>query len=172
MTMPGNPLEKLFADAQPPESLRERVLRDAMPAANGRPRWQMVLGLAAALALAFFGGRATAGTDPEAEGSQYVLLLYEGPGYRDDRPLQETVAEYSRWADSLRGQRLLARAHKLDDRQLALSRTQPVQAEVPAVSEPTGMFIVRADTPDIATAIAQTSPHLKYGGRVVLRKLL
>ena len=172
MTMPGNPLEKLFDDAVPPPSLRDRVLRDAMPPLKQRARWRMALALAAALVLAFMGGRATRGAAGETEGSQYLLLLYEGAGYRDDRPLQETVAEYARWADSLQGQRLLTRAHKLDEEQLALLNTQPAVAEVPTASEPTGLFIVRAESSAEAAAIARTSPHLKYGGRIVLRKLL
>jgi hypothetical protein len=172
MTMPGNPLEKLFDSAAPPPSLRDRVLRDAMPPLKKRPRWQVALALAAALLLAFMGGRATRGESGEAEGAQYLLLLYEGAGYRDDRPMQETVAEYARWADSLRGRRLLTRAHKLDDGQLALLRAQPAVAEAPTESEPTGLFIVRAESPEDAAAIARTSPHLKYGGRIVLRKLL
>ena len=170
--MSGNPLEKLFDSAAPPPSLRDRVLRDAMPPLKKRARWLVALALAAALLLAFMGGRATRGESAEAEGSQYLLLLYEEVGYRDDRPVQETVAEYARWADSLRGHRLLTRAHKLDEEQMALFRTQPAMAEVPAMSEPTGLFIVRAGSSDEAAAIARTSPHLKYGGRIVLRKLL
>ena len=172
MTMPGNPLEKLFDAAAPPAALRDRVLRDAMPPQKPRSRWQVALALAAALMLAFMGGRATREGGGEAEGAQYLLLLYEGAGYRDDRPMQETVAEYARWADSLRGRRLLTRAHKLDEPQVALRGTQPARAEVPAESEPTGLFIVRAESPDDATAIARTSPHLRYGGRILVRKLL
>lgn len=172
MIMPGNPLEKLFDDAAPPPSLRDRVLRDAMPPLRKRVKWQVAMALAAALVLAFMGGRATRGQGGEATGSQYLLLLYEGAGYRDDRPMQETVAEYARWADSLRGRRLLTRAHKLDEQQLALLGAQPAREEAPTQSEPTGLFIVRAESAAEAAAIARTSPHLKYGGRIVLRRLL
>lgn len=172
MTSQGNPLEKLFEDAMPSSSLRDRVLRVALPPAKRRLGWQSVLALAALLLLAFLGGRATRGVGGEPEGSQYLLLLYEESEYRDDRPIQETVAEYRRWADSLRGRRLLTRAHRLDDRRLALLAQQPAEGRAVTASDPTGLFIVRADSPDSAAAIAQTSPHLKYGGTIVLRRLL
>lgn len=169
--MRENPLEKLFDDAAPPASLRDRVLRSTHPLAQRRVRWGVALGMAAMLALAFLGGRATRATGDGA-GPQYLLLLYEGAEYRDDRPPQETVAEYRRWADSLRQQRLLTSAHKLDDQRLSLLQQQPVEVGRPAPSDPTGMFVVRADSPDAAAAIARTSPHLRYGGRIVVRRLL
>jgi hypothetical protein len=118
--------------------------------------------MAAMLMLAFLGGRATRAG--EAGGTQYLLLLYdEGAGYRDDRPVQETVAEYGRWADSLRRENLLTRAHKLDDQRLSLLGREPVEAGRMTASDPTGMFIVRADSPEAATAIARTSPRTAGG---------
>lgn len=170
--MQEKPLERLFADATPPASLRDRVIHDVIPTGKRRAPWKPALALVAMLVLAFLSGRATRGVGMESEGSQYLLLLYEGAEYRDDRPMQETVAEYSRWADSLRERRLLTRAHKLDDPTLALLQGRAHESSTITSSDPTGFFIVRADSRDSAAAIAQTSPHLKYGGKIVLRRLL
>lgn len=169
--MRENPLERLFDDAIPPASLRDRVLRSSHPPVQRRTRWGVALAMAAMLTLAFLGGRATRAAGDGA-GPQYLLLLYEGAEYRDDRPTQETVAEYGRWADSLRQERLLTSAHKLDDQRVSLLRRQQVAVEPSAPSDPTGMFVVRAGSFDAAAAIARTSPHLKYGGRIVLWRLL
>jgi hypothetical protein len=170
MTMQENPLEKLYDDATPPASLRDRVLR-ATAHGKRRPVWQVALALAAMLMLAFLGGRATVSSRGEAEGPQYLLLLYEGAEYRDDRPVLDIVAEYRRWADSLQGQQVLTRAHRLDDTRLALVQGGPVEEGATTSADPTGLFIVRASSRDAAEAIARTSPHLNYGGRIVLRRL-
>ena len=100
---------------------------------------------------------------------EYLLLLYEGAGYRDDRPVNEIVGEYRRWADSLRAADALTSAGKLSDERLALRAASSERPEPATTTDPTGYFIIRARQAGDAEAIARTAPHLKYGGLVVLR---
>lgn len=163
-------LQRLFEGASPPSSLRQRVLASAHVRRPGRRRTLAALAFAATLLVGFIAGRMT-DRIPAAADPQYLILLYEGAGYRDDRPQQETVAEYRRWADSLRREQLLAQAHKLDDERILMARDANPSVGRASMGDPTGLFIVRAESRDRAMTIAGTSPHLKYGGEVVVRRL-
>jgi hypothetical protein len=105
---------------------------------------------------------ASGGSDPRPT---FLLLLYEDAGYRDDRPTREIVVEYGAWADSLRREGELVMAEKLSD---AHVNVPPAKAVGASHRIPTGLFIVRARSLDEATTVAESSPHLKYGGRILL----
>jgi hypothetical protein len=123
---------------------------------TGRRVGALALGAAAALAVALL--RPWSHSPPAATpGASYMLLLYEDSAYRAPGPGQEgeRVAEYRQWADSLRGVGRLERAAELDG-------AGPV----------TGFFIVRAETEAEAARLARACPHVKYGGRVEVRRLI
>lgn len=97
------------------------------------------------------------GASPANAEAAYMLLLYEDSAYRAPAPGHEgeRVAEYRRWADSLRGVGRLERA-----------------AELGGAGAVTGFFIVRAESEAEATRVARACPHVKYGGRVEVRRLI
>jgi hypothetical protein len=173
--MSDNPLESLARDAKPSPALRRRV-EDTLRRRghlSGAPASWRVMGLAASLLVAaglgFGAGRLTSSTRPP-EGRQYLLLLREDSTYRDDRPIGDIVGEYGRWADSLRRQDLLISAEKLGDEKATV--VLPAAALPGAAESPTtGFFVVRASNLDAARAIAAASPHVKYGGRIVVRSI-
>lgn len=124
--------------------------------------------LAAALVLGFVAGRANV-SSPGGD-ARYLLLLYEDSRYRDDRPVAEIVGEYARWADSLRRRGALVLGEKLASATVTLHR----EGATESTGDPglaTGFFIVRAESDGQARAIAETSPHLRYGGRIELRAI-
>jgi hypothetical protein len=96
----------------------------------------------------------------------FLLLLYEDAGYRDDRPVREIVAEYGAWADSLRRVGVLVLAEKLTNTHVTLPETKVAGAAPHQV--PTGFFVVRAVSVDQAVSLASSSPHLRYGGRILV----
>jgi hypothetical protein len=177
-----------FGDREVPAALERRVhesLRSAgliQPADASRPRRALAgVALLAAVVASFLVGRMTAGgangrhpepltSHPErSEGSAvavtppaFLFLLYEGPSYRDDRPVREIVAEYGGWADSLRRSGVLVLGEKLGDTSTVVGpgRRPP--------ETPTGLFIVRAANIGAAAAVASTSPHVRQGGHVFL----
>ena len=171
--MSDSPLRDAHASAEPTPALRERVVSTLRQQGHlvGRrsssvaARLPWIGALAAALLLGFLAGRARIGG--EAPGNRYLMLLYEDAGYRDDRPVQDIVSEYARWADSLDRAGALVAGEKLADPVYEVVSGGGVAESSGAA--PTGLFIVRAGSAEAATAIARGSPHIKYGGRIVVR---
>jgi hypothetical protein len=123
---------------------------------TGRRLGVLAVGAAATLAIAVLRPWSH-GAPPATVGASYMLLLYEDSAYRAPALGHEgeRVAEYRRWADSLRGVGRLERAAELD-----------------GVGAVTGFFIVRAESDAEATRVARACPHVKYGGRVEVRRLI
>ena len=174
--MSDNPLDSFARDAKPSPALQRRVedtLRQRGHLSGARSSWR-TFGLAASLLVAaglgFGAGRLTP-SSPSHDGRQYLLLLREDSSYRDDRPIADIVREYGRWADSLRTQDLLIAAEKLGDEEVSVM--SPTASVVPQLQESptTGFFLVRAVNLEAARAIAAGSPHVKYGGRIVVRSI-
>jgi hypothetical protein len=102
----------------------------------------------------------------------FVLLLYEDSGFSAVRPDAELVAEYSAWAANLEREGNLVLGEKLSDASLVVEpggiRTAS-GIEQSAAGRLTGLFVIRASGRDAALEIARSCPHLRYGGRVVVR---
>ena len=172
--MNDSPRPNPFGDREPPTALGERISRTLRAndlVATQAPRYARQGLRAAALILAIAGAfwmgsqqrSAAVAEDPRP---QFLVLLYEDSTYRDDRPVREIVAEYAGWADSLRRDRALVLGEKLGNG----------HNEIPAlatrdIDHPTGLFIVRARDLQQATALAQTSPHVRYGGHLVVHAI-
>jgi hypothetical protein len=174
--MSDNPLEDFTRGSEPSPALRRRVehtLGARGLIAESPTSWKRVA-LAASIVIAaglgFAAGRVQR-TAPAHDGPQFLLLLREDSTYRDDRPVGDIVREYGRWADSLRRNEQLVLAEKLGDERADVVDPQtdfrPDQGESPT----TGFFLVRAPDLEAARAIAAASPHVKYGGRVVIRSV-
>jgi hypothetical protein len=185
-TEPQDPARHLAGGVEPSPALKQEVLQTlrarGLLAPVPRPRRAVVRTLASTAAgLALFaagvavgGRRSPAAPDPRP---RFALLLYEDAAFRPAVSHRELVAEYSAWADSLRGQRALVMGEELDSAEAAvLVGTGGVVTWSPGDVESVagrlaGFFIVRASTTEDALAIARRCPHLKYGGRVALRRL-
>jgi hypothetical protein len=183
---PEDPARGLAGGIEPPQALKRRVLHTlrargiiAPPARPGRAITRILVYAAAALVLfaggALVGGRRSApAADPRP---RFALFLYEDAAFRPTVSHHALVAEYSAWADSLRRQNTLVMGEELDQEDAAVLvgsgsavTVSPGDVET-AVGSLTGLFIVRASSGEEAFALAQQCPHLKYGGRVALRRL-
>jgi hypothetical protein len=104
-------------------------------------------------------------------GDRYLLLLREDASYDRGGSETERVAEYRDWAMGLRREGRLEKGEKLAEESLPLPAGG---AASPAVGSETvaGFFVIRADTPAQAAAIANTCPHLRYGGRIEVRRIV
>ena len=100
-------------------------------------------------------------SQPEAaaapSGPRFVLLLHETPSTRSSGvPEQVLIEEYRNWARSVHaGGR-------------AISGEKLKAAEDETLS---GFFIVEAPTVEAARAIADSCPHVSYGGRIEVREI-
>ena len=174
--MPDDQLPNVFDDVKPPEFLRARVIATLKsvgalsPGGRRVPRAaRSAAVLAAALIAGFLLGRVE--RVGASEVPRYLLLLYEDSTYRDDRPVEQIIAEYARWADSLRTAGALEAGEKLADRHVELAPAGAPARSPEEQGTPTGFFIVRAEDASVAREIASSSPHVRHGGRIVLHPI-
>jgi len=192
----------LEREAPPPAGAEERVVAELAsrgafagrpgtsrgPNISRSPRARVSAAAAtAAAALLVFGagivvgrsagsGRApaasSAGIAPaDAASPRFALfLLDEPPGGAAEET--ERVAEYKRWASSLPGGGRVVSGEKLGDEARLLSPAAPVSTAADPASALRGYFVIRA--PDLARAleVARTCPHLKRGGRILVRPIV
>lgn len=152
-------------DIDPPERLERRVV-DALRARGlvrpSRRRRAARAALAAAAGLLLFAGGFVAGASrPDAvrpAGSpRFLLLLHETAATASlGIPERVLVDEYGDWA-----RRVSADGHAMRGEKL---RAEPGQTL-------SGFFIVEAPSRDAAEAIAASSPHVRYGGRIDVREI-
>jgi hypothetical protein len=178
-------LGRLPHEAEPPARLEQATV--AALTARGllrrpRRRFNGALALAASvlifaggLAIGRFGGYTAPA--PLVDGRpRFALFLYEGPEYDQPAPggMDERVEEYVAWASAERTGGTVEGGEKLKDGDdIAI---EP-DGSTGAVSSPsgearlTGYFLIRAADQRTAFEIARSCPHLRYGGRVVLREI-
>lgn len=123
----------------------------------------------------------------ESSGEQFLLLLYEDAGFdTGDRTAAEVVEEYAAWAGSLAERGLLVAGEQLGPEGLVVEPGDPrageprageaVAADEAPLRGPGGVlggyFVVRAGDYEEARALAADSPHLRYGGRIVVRRIV
>jgi len=112
---------------------------------------------------------------PAPSGSRFVLLLYLGAEYQatDAAGDRAREAEYGAWIRSLARAGHATMGEKLAWGGIELRPNRP-PVELTPVQTPDaarGFFIIVAADEQAALAIAETCPHLKYGGRVVVRPI-
>jgi hypothetical protein len=171
--------EPLNDEKRPPPGLKHRVITSLRSAGLLRAApwrgWQP-FAWAAVVVAAFAAGYASksvTGTESApAMGDRYALLLYSDSTFRSDGSAAERVAEYTEWARSLRARNRLELGERLRDSARVVSNGGEVSSG-PRDESPlgvmAGMFIINASGMADAVALAATCPHVKYGGRIVVR---
>lgn len=112
--------------------------------------------------------------------AQYLLLLHERPATPDamsPEEMQRVIEEYRTWSQSMGQTGKLVGGHKLTDeggRTLSgweneFSVTDGPWAEAKEVIG--GLFHINARDYDEAARLSASCPHLKYGGRIELRRI-
>lgn len=182
-------LRSLPRDLPPPPHLERRLLTRLRhqrlvhrPGSTGTRR---VLGLAASLALfavGFATGRQTTagGPDPSSEvlsvrssGSQVLMLLYEDSAFSPPRSGPDLAREYGEWwTASLRSPSGILWADRLSawDTIVEGGGSRPHEV-TPPIGSLAGFFLVTVADRQEAVRVAAGSPHVRYGGRIVLREV-
>ena len=195
-------IDDLPREMQPPAALEDRVTRRlalrGLLAAGGRPgarhtgggglglRWGGLAAAAALLSLAtgFLVGRASSHAPATgaaaAVPSQYALLLYETEGY--DAPVGAEglvrYREYSRWVAEARRRGQFVTGEDLAVEHgwvMAPGPERPLLRPGTATDSPaalSGIFLITASEPEQALALAESLPHLRHGGQVVVQPVL
>ena len=129
-----------------------------------------MLGTAAAL-LAIgvaIGARASGSRSAEAGLPRYVLFL-EGADSLSPEEESRRVAEYKSWARRVAGEGHLVSGEKLRPEVLRLGNTTDSGAN--GGESVRGYFVIAARDDREALEIARGCPHLRHGGRIVVRPI-
>jgi hypothetical protein len=170
-------LERLRQEVAPPPEMEAglvaRLEREGL--ISRRPvsrRWLAPLAVAAAAGLFALGGYWSRAPERPA-GPRYVLFVEVGPGQAvTGDALLSRIREYRDWSVRMR-----ASGHGLGGEKLAgggWSLEGDSAQDLPPRSdgfETGGYFLLQARDDAEALEIARTHPHLKHGGRMVLRRI-
>jgi hypothetical protein len=104
---------------------------------------------------------------------QYLLTLYEDSTFSPRSPISDLVREYGAWADSLRGLGRLVIGEKLGagPGTVVSEELEDHPESMGAMGSAEGVFVIAAASEEEALAIARSMPHLRHGGRIVLRRI-
>jgi hypothetical protein len=111
---------------------------------------------------------------------QYILFLHERPADNSalsPDEIQRVIKEYQAWSESMGKAGKMVGGHKLTDEGGRLlsgwdrqfSVTDGPWAEAKEVIG--GLFHIHAEDYDEAAKLSASCPHLKYGGRIELRRV-
>jgi hypothetical protein len=156
------------------EALRSRALIGGRRRTRRRAVFIQIAALAAAVLVGVWIGQMRS-SRPAPSGSRFVLLLYLGAEYQATDAAGDAAreAEYGAWIRSLARAGHATMGEKLAWGGIELRpNRRPVElTPVPTPEAARGFFIIVAADEQAALAIAETCPHLKYGGRVVVRPI-
>ncbi len=172
--------ERLDPHLAPPAGSEDQSvmgLQSAGMIPSRKRRRAVVLGFGVAAAAALFGAGLAIGllagagklrAAQPAGSPRFILFLFGDPTVTVDAERDRT-AEYKKWASELRrGQFIAGETLSIGGHHLGSPPSDPRGAEG---SELRGYFVIEA--PDLvrATEVARTCPHLRHGGRILVRPI-
>jgi hypothetical protein len=109
-----------------------------------------------------------------------MLLLHDNPkefAGHTQKQMESVMAEYQAWGQRLAAEGRLVASHKLTEeggRQVAKRGSEILVTDGPFAEAKEvlgGYYIVKAASYDEAVEIAKAGPHLRYNGRIEVRKV-
>jgi hypothetical protein len=166
----GGPEQSPYLEDRVVEALRTRRL---LTRARSTPK-RLAAAVAAGLILFLVGalaGRSWPAPNPRPAGSRFILFLDDPKGRDQDAEESSRVREYSAWAREQRAAGRLIGGEKLEPTALAMEGEATPVASSGDASMVGGYFVVVADDLAGAVAVARTCPHLRHGGRIIIRPI-
>lgn len=176
-----NALKGARADYAPPPNLEVRIRKELRRRGLlvGPPvwrNWRLVAALAAVMLAFAFGTQWRSLFQSAKPQPRFMLLLYEDAStWKGASEGQAKLAkEYRAWAQMLERTGALVTADELDKSAAVLTTTglQGTSAILEQNGQPDGFFLISARNQSEALEIARTCPHLRYGGSVVVQKVV
>ncbi len=167
---------KDFEDTQPlPDHLEHQVvqtLRQKGLIAPGRSRSIRRWGVGLAASIVFFllgfyvNASLTTANDGYLTEFNYMLLLHEDDQFIAGNP-EQRFQEYAQWMGGIYEKGL-----KIDGQELARkgANVHPIISNKSHFT--TGYFLLKASSLKEAQAIAQSCPHVKYGGQIEIKPII
>ena len=183
--------EALPREKVPSSLLEERVVQSLKQSGLLRPdrkHWRLSaprIGMAVAASLLFFvlGGAAAmkwlSSPPQKTNAPEFMLVLRQTPEQSKHGSAEEELRiakEYGNWARQLTEQGVLADGEKLKDeaRILSVVDGRPVASASPVDQNRMGIagyFLIKAQDYEQAIKVAESCPHLKYGGMIEVRQI-
>jgi hypothetical protein len=169
---PPDGIDALPAILAPPAVLEDQVMAGLQARGfirRGRRRWVDAAAAAALVAVGVGLGTQWARPGDDVRPA-YLLLLYPGPAAGpalDPRAEAAAAREYGAWAGRLRAEGRAITGERL----AAGADTVPEAAPGGDGAVLQGFFVVSAQSAAEAAQIARTSPHVAWGGTVVVRAI-
>ena len=160
-------------DGVPPRGLEETTVAALRERGLVRPPKRRLMAVAALVAMAAalvvaVGWSVTHRSVAPPSSPRFVLLLYAGTDPVAGAP-DARRREYSQWARDVSAGGTAISGEELSEE----AREIPAPAGAPPGGLlPRGFFLVSAPDLDAAERIASTCPHLKYGGRIVIKRVV
>ena len=171
-----NDLARLRTRPLPPDALQSRVLEAARTAGLiRRSACRTRLAQLAASVLLLLAGAATGRMLPPRDApsastqvpARYLLLLADDVEPAPDGGTRG--GEYAEWARDLSARGIAVDGEELGEQSALVGSKGARFAELASVG---GYFLIEADSDAAAAALARTCPHVKYGGSVIIRKVV
>jgi hypothetical protein len=167
-------------DGVPPRGLEETTVAALRERGLVRPPQRRMMTVAALVAMAAALAVAVGWSvthrsvaPPSSSSPRFVLLLYAGTDPVAGTP-DTRRQEYSQWARdvSAGGTAISGEELSEDARDVPGPPSGAPAGAPPAGPLPRGFFVVSAPDLDAAERIASTCPHLRYGGRIVIKRVV
>jgi len=165
----------------PPEKLERKILTSLkskgeikeMAKTNFAKTISLSFAVILLIAASFIIGKRSA-IVPNAESKNlYAMFLYNNNVSGEDE--EQKINEYHEWLVNLKAQGKTAKGDKLEDNGMFVNKTEDQIAinnvEFNNSEFISGYFIIEAADYDEMLAIAKECPHVKYGGKVQIRKI-
>lgn len=175
-----DPIDALRSHPHPPPELEDRVVTAVRSAGGMRSRpspgrmWFIAVAATAIFAAGVGAGRTwlMPTTDAPAGRTRYLLLLAG-----DVAPAANGSSrseEYSDWARTVHAAGVTIRGAELSPvaKLVGAEGSATAARDLTALESVGGYFIVEVETEADAVRLAESCPHVKYGGAIQIRKLL
>jgi len=103
---------------------------------------------------------------PPPSSPRFVLLLYAGAGPIAGAP-DTRRQEYAQWARDISSRGIAISGEELSEEARQVGSSAPAAGDLPR-----GFFVVSAADLETAEQIAATCPHLRYGGRIIVKRIV
>ncbi|MEQ8242030.1 hypothetical protein [Fulvivirga sp.] len=104
----------------------------------------------------------------ESPAYNYMLVLYEDANFKPGPP-EEMFDEYSHWMQSIYQNGMAIDGQEMKTSSLLLEGKEVSNAAAKTVG---GYFVLYASSQEEAVKVAQSSPHLKYGGTIEVKEFM
>lgn len=166
-------LARLGQQVAPPPAAYDQLVRRLTDTGRIRPPAPVAGWIVAALAATAAAAIAVLAVPDSPPAGEFLLLLEEPAGYQapvGPDQIRARVNEYAGWARVLASGEYLVSAGELEPGGIAIGPATSRRVDGPM--SPSGYFLVRARSLEEAERLARESPHLKYGGEVMVRPVV